>query len=401
MIPDKHFANKRLLFVVNTDWFFLSHRLALALAAKEAGFEVWVAAPDTGVGEQIRDHGLHYVPIGLSRSGTAWLKEIGALLGFVRLYRKVRPDIVHLLTIKPVLYGSLAARLYRKMPVVSAVTGTGYVFSENRKGSALQKLVKTAYRIAFGKQQMRVIFQNAADLDFFVGNKLADSGKSILIRGSGVDTDQYSPRNTPAAGPGANTDPVVLMACRMLWDKGVGEFAGAAARVKAKRPEVRFWLAGITDEDAPGSVPSKQLEAWQEQGLLEWLGHRNDMPALIAAASIVALPTHYPEGVPRILIEAAASGKPIVTSDRPGCNDIVRHGLNGLLIPQRDPDALAGAILTLIDDREKMARFGTAGRELACGAFSQETVIAQTLAVYAGLIPKGEGSLQPHNTISP
>lgn len=377
----------RLLYLVNVDWFFLSHRLPIALAAKEAGYDVWVAAADTGFGHKIREQGLKFIPLPMHRSATGLWSEISVLLFIFGLYRKIKPALAHHVTIKPVIYGSLVARFFRSVSVVNAVTGMGFVFSGDDKASLLKRLALTAYRIAFGQRKLKVIFQNESDRATFVQHKLVKPEKTTLIRGSGVDCNVFKPKDQQTALP---EHPVILLASRMIRDKGIAEFAQAAGIVKKQLPGVRFVLAGMIDDSNPNAIPKDQLQEWQSAGLLAWLGHRDDMLELISQASIIALPTYYPEGVPKFLIEAAASGKPIITTNRPGCNDIVKHEINGLLIPERDSEALAGAVIHLLNNPDIMHQMGQAGRKLVLEEFDVKIVIAKTLALYEELLSSQE-----------
>lgn len=370
----------KLLYVVNDGPFFLSHRLPLALAAREAGYEVHVATPPGAAAAEIQAQGLAYHPITLVRSGTRPVQEIASFLDLLRLYRRLRPGIVHHVTIKPTLYGGVAARLAGVPAVVSAVTGLGYLFvSRNAKTVLLRRSVTSAYRLALRHPRSRVIFQNPDDLAFFEERRLIRPRQAVLIRGSGVDMAAFAPGAAPA-GP-----PVVLLAARMLWDKGVGEFMEAARTLRGKGVAARFALAGDTDPANPAAVPPSRLEAWRASGLVEWWGHRTDMAEAFNGAHVVCLPS-YREGLPKVLIEAAACGRPLVTTDAPGCREIVQHGVNGLLVPVGDAAALAAALQRLIDDPALRQRMGEAGRELAAKEFSLDKVIGETLTVYRDLL---------------
>ncbi len=372
----------RLLFVVNVDWFFLSHRLSLALAAKNAGYDVLVAAADTGDGKTIEAHGLKFIPIPFSRKGTRLSSEMAILPRIFQLYRKLKPDLVHHVSIKPVIYGTMVSRLFPKIAVVNAIPGMGFVFSGDAKADKLRHLVKAAYRIALGKKHMRVIFQNDADRNAFIQDKLIRQHKAVLIRGSGVDCNLFKPK----PGKQKTETPIVLLASRRIRDKGIPEFVEAAAIVKADFPQARFVLAGMVDEGNPNAINAEELKSWQIQGHVEWWGHCENMVELISNATIVTLPTYYPEGVPRILIEAAACGKPIVTTNRPGCSDIVRDGINGLLIPEKDAAALAHALLTLLKSPELCDQYGKEGRKLTVAEFSEEIVVGETLRLYREML---------------
>ncbi|MBL8482426.1 MAG: glycosyltransferase family 4 protein, partial [Rhodocyclaceae bacterium] len=325
---------RRLLFVVNVDWYFLSHRLPIALAARQHGYEVHVATGLTAPASAIADHGFVVHPLQLERGSSDPFEAVRLLRELHRLFRALQPDLVHLVTIKPVLLGGIAARLARVPAVVAAVPGLGYVFSARGVvARARRMIVSQLYRRVFGHPNLRVIVQNRDDLELLRQNAGLDPERASLIRGSGVDLSVFVP---VAQAPGA---PLVLLAARLLADKGVREFAVAARRLRAYRG-ARFVLAGDPDIANPASIPQAELQAWLAEGFLEWWGYRADMPAVLAAASIVVLPS-YREGLPKLLAEAAACGRAVITTDVPGCRDAVVAGQTALLVPPRDADALA------------------------------------------------------------
>ena len=371
----------RLLFVVNEVGFFLSHRLPLACAARNAGYEVHIAAPDGVASEQVRANKIFFHPIPINRKGISPLAEIYSMIAMYRLYKKLLPDIVHHVTIKPVLYGGLAARLARVRAVVSAVTGLGFVFVSRGFGMRILRAgIKAVYRLALDHANSRVIFQNPDDRELFVRESLLLENRTVLIRGSGVDMACFFPHPEPDGVP------LVVLSARMLWDKGVGEFVEAAIKLKAHGVRARFALVGDSDEGNFAAVPITQLSAWRDKGIVEWWGHQGDMPNVLAQAHVVCLPSFYGEGVPKSLIEAAASGRPIVTTNMPGCREIVQNEENGLLVRPRDVDSLVTALRRLIEDGDLRKRFGTRGREIAMAGFSIEQVVAETLAVYKELL---------------
>lgn len=369
-------SRPRLLFLVTEDWYFVSHRLPLAVVAREAGFDVAVATRVREHGQAIEDAGIELVPFELSRRGGNPLAEISRL---TRLYRRQRPALVHHVALKPVLYGSLAARLAGIPQVVNAVAGLGWLFTSGGLAArGLRPVVRGLLARLLDAPGRRTIVQNPDDLAL-----LARAGVSQdrlrLIRGAGVDTAVFAPTPTPP-------EPVtVVLAARMLWDKGVGEFVEAARLLSRGGIHARFALVGGPDPANPASVPEATLRSWHGQHGVEWWGHRTDMPEVFAAAHIACLPS-YREGLPKTLLEAAACGRPIVAADVPGCREIVRHGDNGLLVPARDAPALADALAKLISDADLCRRMGERGRALAVGGFSQERVIAETLAVYRELM---------------
>jgi glycosyltransferase involved in cell wall biosynthesis len=376
-------SHPRILFVDNDAKSFLFYRIDIARAAREAGFEVHVAVPPGSSTELLSREGFRFHPIPMTRSGIKPWKESGTVLALFHLYRKIQPDLVHHIRLKPVLYGSLAARGARVPAVVNLLTGLGYVFTvENRKGAFLRKLVRSGCKFAFRHRNQRLIFQNRDDQSNFIDNHVVPLQKTVLIKGSGVDVTSFCPTPEPD-GP-----PVVMLASRMLWDKGIGEFVKAARKLRAAGVSARFVIVGETDRGNPSAIPATQLREWADCGTVEWWGIQSDMRSVLAQSHIVCLPS-LREGVPKILIEAAACGRPIVTTDAPGCREIVRHHENGLLVPVRDSAALANALRVLIDDPALRASLGRRSREIAVQEFSIERVIKETLGVYRELLALG------------
>lgn len=375
-------TGRRLLFVVNVDWFFLSHRLPVARAARAAGAEVVVAAADSGRAADIVAEGFRFVPLPFTRRGQSPWREALALLALVRLYRSLRPDLVHHVTVKPVLYGSLAARaVLRRAAVVNAISGLGFAFSEDRRARRAGRVVRALYRFALRPARSRTIFQNPDDRRRFIEQRMLSEYQAVLIRGSGVDCGTFAPAGGTDARP-----PVVVMSSRLLYEKGVEEFAEAARLVRRARTDVRFVLVGRPDEGNLTSVPMAALERWVAEQVLEWPGHRDDMPAVLRAATVYCLPTYYPEGVPKALLEAGATGLGLVATDVAGCREVVQHEVTGLLVPPRDPAALAAAVLRLLDDDALRRRLGAAARRHVEEGFSEPVVVSRTLDLYADLL---------------
>jgi glycosyltransferase involved in cell wall biosynthesis len=369
----------KLMFVVNDADFFLSHRGVIGRRALEAGYEVSVVAPPSPGAERIRAAGFGFVPWNLHRSGTTPTAEVASILALVRIYAAHRPSIVHHVTIKPVLYGGLAARATSVPAVVSAISGLGHVFQGTRRRTALlRRFLQPAYRVALAHPNSRVVFQNPADLETFVAGGLVPRERTTLIRGSGVDLGVFTPSPLPP-GP-----PIVVLCSRMLWDKGVGEFVEAAKLLKARAYGARFVLVGGTDGFNPAGIDEKTLRDWHASGVVEWWGNRSDIPAVLRSATLVCLPS-YGEGVPKVLLEAAACGRPIVASNIAGCREVVRPGENGELAPVRDAGALADAIERLLGDGERLRRYGSNARKLAEAEFSDVAVAEATLAIYRSL----------------
>lgn len=382
-------ARPILLYIVNEAYFFLSHRLPVARAAERAGFEVHVAAPDDHVWapdgfriEALREAGFAYHVIPLVKRGTNPVEEIRTFAAIHGLLRRLRPHLLHNLTIKPVLYGGLAARMAGVPGTVAGVTGLGQMFSgKGIEIAALRFLATLGYRVAVGHARSRVIVQNPDDGATLVRIGAVPPERIRLIRGSGVALDAFAPSEEPA------TDrPIVILPARLIWEKGVGELVQAAERLRAAGVAARFALVGDTKASNPRAVPEAQLKAWNMRGMVEWWGRRDDMPAVFAEASIVCLPSTYGEGVPKALIEAAASARPVVATDIGGCREIVRHEENGLLVPAGDVPALAAALRRLIEDPSLRRRLGARGRQIAVAEFSDVEVAAKTVAVYRELV---------------
>lgn len=361
---------------MNVEWFFLSHRLPIALGLQRAGCDVEVAASvEQDRQGEIEAHGFRFTRLTLSRGSTNPLRELVIIWRLYRLYRAKRPDVVHHVAVKPVLYGSLAARFAGIPAVVNAVPGLGYLFS----GGVRRRLATAAYRICCRGPRSHFIFQNPEDRDALLAAGVATRGQTVLIRGSGVDIERFQPTPEPD-GP-----PVVLMASRMLWDKGVAELIEAARLLRARGQSCRIVLAGGPDPENPRTVTADELRGWEREGLIEWWGHQDDMVPVFQRASFVVLPS-YREGAPKVLLEACASGRAIITTDVPGCREVVRHGENGLLVPPRDASALAIAIEELATDPERRRRMGQAGRAMAVAQFSDTAVVDATLRLYRDLL---------------
>ena len=372
----------RLLFVVNAPEFFVSHRLPLALAAREAGFDVHVA---TGPGEAgpITNLGILHHTLPLSRSGKNSMAELRSLWAIFRLMRRLKPDLVHLVTIKPVLYGGIMARLARVPATVAAISGLGTVFVDtDARARRVRKAVEVLYRLALGNRNIRVIFQNPDDCETLVALGAVRNAQAVLIRGSGVDLSAFPMLPEP---PGTA---VVSFAARLLNDKGVWEFVEAARLLQARGLDARFWLIGAADPGNPSSVSDKDLAAWRDEGIVELLGHRPEIPTLFAQSHIVVLPS-YREGLPKVLIEAAACGRAVTTTNVPGCRDAIEPDQTGLLVPVRDPHALADSIQRLIEAPDLRRRMGAAGRALAEREFAIGQVVEAHLALYRELLSPG------------
>jgi glycosyltransferase involved in cell wall biosynthesis len=373
-------APKRILFVGAEAAFFVTHRLPLAIAARAAGYDVHVATPRGRLLEKILEHGFPWHEVVMQRK-TNVVREARSVPNLVRLYRRVRPDLVHHIAIKAVLYGTIAARIARVPAVVNAVAGLGYAFDDRRTRSLLGRALSISFSTALRHPRMRVIFQNVEDREVFLRRAWITAEQATLIRGSGVDTNLFIPASTPP--PAA---PLVVLASRLLASKGVAEFVEAARIVRASGVNARFAIVGEPDPDNPETITREQLDAWGREGFVETWGRRGDMHEVLREATLFALPTYYREGVPKALIEAASAGVPAITTDTPGCRDIVANGETGLLVPPRDASALAEAVLTLLRDDELRARMSRAARARVLAHFSLQAVLDETLAIYRDLL---------------
>jgi glycosyltransferase involved in cell wall biosynthesis len=376
----------KLVFFANTDWYLYNFRRSLALAAQSSGYEVLLVSPPGEYGERLRHLGLRWQPLpGMDRRSLNPLRELQLLLSLVVLFRHERPALVHGFTIKCAVYGSLAAQLARVPARVNAVAGLGYVFaSSDRRARWLRPMVRAMLHLALRGRRTRLILQNPDDQTMFQQFGLIELDRVDLIPGSGVDCVRFSPCADEGGTP--RPQPRVLLAARLLWDKGVGEYVEAARLLRSAGRSVRFLLAGTPDPGNPAAVPESTLHQWVDEGVIEWLGHVDDTSELFRSVDIVALPTYYREGLPKSLIEAAACALPLVTTDMPGCREVVTNEVDGLLIPPHDAGALAQAIARLIDSPELAARLGAAARLKALANFDERLVIERTLAVYRELL---------------
>jgi glycosyltransferase involved in cell wall biosynthesis len=371
---------KRLLFIVNVDWFFVSHRLPIAVEAVKQGYEVHIATTVTDKLCLLESRGLTVHPLNLhrSRSGGAVLLEF---LEILSLIRKVTPDILHLVTIKPVLLGGIAARFASVPTVVFAISGLGFVFVKSGAIAWLRrKVISFLYRLALGNPNQKVIFQNVDDQSQLSKLVVLPTERSVLIHGSGVDLSLYIMKPPPEGVP------KIILAARLLRDKGVREFVCAAKLVNSSELRARVVLVGGIDPLNPTSIQQSELDNWKEDGIVELWGYRDDMTEVLSSASIVVLPSYYGEGMPKVLIEAAACGRAVITTDHPGCRDAIEDGVTGLLVPVRNADAIANTVLALLDDPQRCEGMGRAGRKRAEEMFDVKQVVAEHMAIYKELL---------------
>ena len=373
----------KLLYFTGVDWFFYSHFLDRAIAAKKAGYDVVVLTSTTRPESPLIVHGIRVIDIPFARRSMHPIRFLVNLRDVIRVFRAEKPDIIHQIALKPILVGSLAARWLGIRRVISAVVGLGFAFSSRARAARVARwFLLLFFKDIFKSTESRVVFENSNDLQYFVEKGWVNPSGAVLIRGAGVDIEHFSPRSHVAKPP------VVMLLSRMLWDKGVGEFVVAARILQAKRGHryAQFILVGDPDEDNRGAISREQLQAWDQGGFIQWWGFRDDVRGALEQASISCLPS-YREGLPKSLLESIAMGLPCVATDVPGCREAVVDGVNGILVAPRDPLALALAIERLLDAPELMRQFGQASRKMAVEQFSSDLINAQTLDLYRSLKP--------------
>ncbi len=370
---------RTLVFLLTEDWFFASHFWVRALAAKAAGWRVILIARESEATARIRASGIEVIPVAFIRRRLNPFAELGFALQLARLYRQIKPDLVHHIALKPIVIGGLAARLAGSQKIVNAPVGLGFVFSSDKfLARVLKPLVSLGLRLTLTPKGARVIFENPDDMQVLGEAGMVRPEAAVLIRGAGVDIEAFAPAPEPA-GPVR-----VILIARMIREKGVADFVAAARLLKGK---AEFVLAGAPDPGNPNTVTEAELRGWEAEGLVTWLGPRRDVADLLRGAHIACQPSTYREGLPKSALEAMASGKPLVATDIPGCREAVVHGETGFLVPPRDPAALAAALERLIGDATLRARFGAAARRRAEQNFSDAIICAQTLLVYDALVP--------------
>ena len=374
--------SRKILFVVTEDWYFCSHRLDLAIAAKKAGYNVIVATRIADHQEQIERHGIRTIKLlHMKRSSLNPLREMTAFIELLLLVRRETPDLLHMVALKPVIYGSLASRLLGISYRVSALGGLGFIFSSKRTlARFLRPILLTVFRVIFNDPRSRLILQNENDWSLVTKKAGVDQCNVRLIRSAGVNLDKYTETVLPKGKP------IVMLASRMLWDKGIGEFVNAAELLHKQGVNALFILIGLPDIENPSSIPHEQLQEWNNTRIVEWWGYRNNMAEIFSQASIVCLPSYYGEGVPKVLIEAMACARPIVTTDMPGCRDLVRGKRNGLMVKPKNSADLAEALKLLLNNPSLCHKMGREGRLIAEKEYSLTKVISETLNVYQELL---------------
>ena len=385
------------VLAINSDYRLYRFRRVLINELLNHGSLVYGVAPRERFAEKLEEIGVRFRHWGMSRTSVNPIRDAVSVGMAFRLMRKIRPTLCHTFTLKPNIYGVIAARLAGIPVIVSTYTGLGHVFTQiDGATSSVQRVVRPLVRLASSLSDA-VIFQNSDDMELMLELGLVSKSKTRLIPGgSGVTLDEFSPtggqdctlRRLRLQLKITDGSMVMLLGGRMLFSKGVREYVECARELRARGLHVRSFLVGGTDADNPAAISTRQLQRWSDQGYVEYLGEREDIANLLRLADIVVLPSYYREGVPRILLEAAATGKPIVTTDAPGCRDVVDHGVNGLLVAPRDVGSLTNAVERLASDQEYRERLGRASRKKALQEFDERKVVSDTLSLYSELLAR-------------
>ena len=369
--------SKNLLFVVTEDWYFVSHRLNLAIVAIESGYSVTLLSHYTNHRKQIEQFGIDTINWPLNRSSKNPFREIVAIKSIFSAIRQFQPDLIHSVAMKPVLYSAIACTMTGLKSRIFVLAGLGFIFtSKKRSAKFLRPIMEFVFKLLFRGTGTRLILQNPDDKSALLSANVIDENHIRLIHGAGVDTDLFNLHPIPSDVP------MIILPSRMLWAKGIQDFIDCAKEINKENKIARFALVGEPDEQNPDAIPTNLLETWNNNGVIEWLGHQNDMPTVFHKSTIVCLPTYYGEGLPKSLLESASCGRPIVTYDVPGCREIVKDGINGFLVKPKSVDGLVSAITELINDKELCFRMGLKGRKRVEKHFTQEKIAAETIAVW-------------------
>ncbi len=372
----------KLFLVVNVDWFFLSHRKEIALEAQKNGYEVTIVTKDTGKINEIESLGLKTIDLPMNRSGQNIIEELKTCLFLYKLYKKEKPDIVHHVGLKTILWGTLAAKLSKCKGVVNAVSGLGIFFSEDNK-SFVSKLLPKVLKYSHQQNNLAVIFQNDEDKSLFLKHGIIKDYQAKMIKGSGVDLNKFCFTPEPESQKLS-----VLLTARMIEEKGIYVLIDAALKLKDKyNNKVQFLLCGGLD-DNPKAIKKEELETICDGDYIQWLGYRTDVLELLKKCHIVAFPSYYKEGLPKSLIEATAIGRPIITTDSIGCRETVIDDYNGFLIPIKDSEVLAKKLDILLSDNILRKKMGVNSRSLAERDFSIQNVVQKHLEIYHSLLEK-------------
>jgi glycosyltransferase involved in cell wall biosynthesis len=370
----------RIVVVTANTGFFVGHYLRVAIAGRERGYDIHAATPPGKAREVIEAAGIPWHSILLDRQVTAW-HDARSIFDLSRTYRRLAPDIAHHIAIKPVVFGTIAARMAKVPAVVNTFAGLGYAFDEDRSKTLLGRSVALAVRTALRHRRVRATFENPENRDLFLQRGWIASRDAVLLPGAGIDVDAFTPSESPRETP-----PLVVLASRLLYSKGVVDFVDAARIVRARGSNARFVIIGSPDDASPDRVDARLLDQWKAEGVIELWGQRSDMPDILRRASVFCLPTYYREGIPKAIMEAAACGLPSVTTDTAGCRDFVIDGETGKLVPPRNVEELANALQWMLDHPAQAEEMGRRARRRVVEHFSIAHVIDATLSIYDDLL---------------
>ena len=369
----------KLLFVINVDWFLYSHRLPVILEAKRRGYDVHIATSITNISKKqsLLKRGIEIHELNFDRNGKSIWRLIKIFLKLITLISEVKPDILHLVTIQPVLLGGIAARICRVKNVVYSISGLGHAFlQKNLLTSIRRHLILKIYHISLSIKKRIIIFQNYSDLSLLSKSCSLCPSEVILLPGSGVNLKKYKFKEL------SDNIPIILMASRLLVSKGVYDFIDAAKIIKKRGLKIRFQLAGKPDEFNPLSISKSQIKKWVSEENIEYLGFCDNLHQIIPRSHIVVLPSYYPEGLPKILCEAAACGRAVITTNKPGCKDAIENGKTGILIKEKSPHELADAIIQLIEDNKLLKRMSIAARNRSEKLYDINNIVEEHIKVY-------------------
>lgn len=361
---------KRYLLVIKNLVFLYSHFWPIASAIQDAGWELWIAADPNADPQRILDAGMKFTPLYAVSGFRHVFLELRSIAGLNAVLRKVKPDVVHFIYLKNVLTGGILARLNRTPAVIGAITGLGSLFAEDRLDYRLiRRIVIAGLKFGFQSRRSLIAFENADDQEYFVRRRAVRPEQSCIIPGAGVD------RKAIAYQPWQAESPIILCASRMIRNKGILELIDAHGELRRRGVNCELWLAGGVDEGNPTTLTEQELRSAEREGMVKWLGHRSDIHCLLRETSVFCLPTYYREGLPKVLVEAGAAGRPTVTTNVPGCREIIKHGVNGLLVPPRDVTALANALEDLLLHRDVCVEMGIAARRIFEDRFTLDAVL--------------------------
>lgn len=383
-LNDRFMKTKKIILYANTAWYLFNFRLALALALKQKGYQVVLLAPYDQYVPKLEAHGFKVITVKMDRMNLNPFTELVLLFSLWTIFRREAPEIVFNFTVKCAVYGSLVARLAGIRRRINAVAGLGTVFSSQKRAMVLLRYgVVGLLKLALSGQWSRVILQNPDDAKLFIEQLGIAKDKITLIKGSGVNGVTFAEMEAARQQPWPPAPAKVLFASRLLWDKGIGDFV-KAAQALAEGQHYRFLIAGEPDTGNPNAVSPEQLEQWAASGAVSLLGHIDNMAELLKEVDLVVLPSVYGEGVPRILIESAASGLPLIAFDVPGSREIVLNNENGFLLDAKQADTLAAHIAQIFADKARYQAMSKRSRQHFLQEFEESSVIKKTLEVIAG-----------------